>query len=834
MLPPQLSWEQVNCGPDWTDETGADGQVRSLATPVGEYDLAALASRLPPEQQPEAVVCLVDSSWRNLPRNLAAFKCPRVLLVADTHHQTSPIVGMLRYAVSEPFDRIVFLYDRHHLNFFASAGLRNLYWYPGLTFPFGDREVRAARKAKRVPQIAFAGQSGRIHARRGQLLEKLVESGVPLMAKALPQQAGLNLYGASLIGFNASLNGDLNLRVFEILATGATLLTDRLAPDSGQTQIWREGQEILTYGSAGELAEMVRVGLDHPQVTAAIGRAGAAWFDEKFSLEQRRANFLRLVHDGIEVPEFALPGTLPPRVYFAGDTDRLIDTLTVYEGIQELHRVSETVQVELTAEVPADIAEMCATLPRVAISRAPGAEEADVAVFDRNNSHIPVARCLWCWNADGTETERLAGVLGSHGFAKISGQVALFGRVLAPLEPAVERVDERRHVLIFTDDPDSGGVAQYNHSLALGLLAAGFRVTCAQSHSHSPLIQQQRAAGVEHHWIPFDTKKDFPRTLEDAAGASQCFAAVRPDFIVFSDCCPFSNFAAREVALLTGVPFMVVIGFVGAYLADRFSHLIGPLAAQYAAAREVVAVSQENLELLRRHFGLPEDRGVVIHYGRPESYFAPRDEAVRRRLRTGLKLPANAVVGFTAARLSAVKGHVFQIAALRQLADSPRYHRLHLVWAGDGEQRGELEQAIRAAGLSGRIHLLGQRWDVAEWLDAADFFVLPSELEGMPLAIMEAMAKGLPVAATAVSGIPEELGETGRLLPAGQKDRAGLLRELTAVFADWTLHADRRRQLGADAHQRAQRLFREELMISRTVELLQPHLFAGAPAALTA
>jgi glycosyltransferase involved in cell wall biosynthesis len=57
-----------------------------------------------------------------------------------------------------------------------------------------------------------------------------------------------------------------------------------------------------------------------------------------------------------------------------------------------------------------------------------------------------------------------------------------------------------------------------------------------------------------------------------------------------------------------------------------------------------------------------------------------------------------------------------------------------------------------------RVHLMCQRWDEANWLDAADMFVGTSLAEGMPVELMEAMAKGLPVMATAVSGIPEELG----------------------------------------------------------------------------
>ena len=179
MLPPVLSGSQVICGPDWKDVIGPDGRVRSLATPVGSYDLAAIAAKLPPEQQPDVVVCLVDASWRNLPSNLAAFACPKVLLIADTHHLQSPLLGTMRYMAAEPFDRCILLYDRHHAAFFHAAGFRNLFWLPGLTFPHGDAAVQAARvRGNRAPRIAFVGQAGKYHPRRTRLLEELKARGV--------------------------------------------------------------------------------------------------------------------------------------------------------------------------------------------------------------------------------------------------------------------------------------------------------------------------------------------------------------------------------------------------------------------------------------------------------------------------------------------------------------------------------------------------------------------------------------------------------------------------------------------------------------------------------
>jgi hypothetical protein len=64
MAPPRLADEQIVCGPDWLD-ADIGGYVTARNTPVGDYDLAAITARLPSDQQPDAVVCLVDASWRS-------------------------------------------------------------------------------------------------------------------------------------------------------------------------------------------------------------------------------------------------------------------------------------------------------------------------------------------------------------------------------------------------------------------------------------------------------------------------------------------------------------------------------------------------------------------------------------------------------------------------------------------------------------------------------------------------------------------------------------------------------------------------------------------------
>jgi len=431
MAPPRLSDEQVNCGPDWLDRD-IGGHVLSLNTPVGAYDLAAVAARLPADQQPDAVVCLVDASWRSVPRNLGAFTCPKILLVADTHHLNKPITGMIRYARSEPYDRVVLLYDRHHWEFFHAAGLRNLHWFPGLTFPHADDVVRAARQPARTSQIAFVGQIGICHPRRIQLLTQMDASGLSLAVRALPQRAALEFYGSSLVGFNASLNGDLNLRVFEILATGALLLTDTLTGPAGLADILRPGVDYISYGSPGELVDRARQAVGHPAEASVIGASGAAWFDAYFTEAARRRAFQTLVADGVSRPEFVLPSA---RTFSLAPAEpaHLARLTAGFEYVQELHRNLDTVTVALDESVPAEFARMCATLPRLLVRS--GLPEKGVRVdflaVGRQNFNSPVlvaATHVWSWAEAAADRVALARQCSSMGLSLVNADLQIFSR----------------------------------------------------------------------------------------------------------------------------------------------------------------------------------------------------------------------------------------------------------------------------------------------------------------------------------------------------------------------------------------------------------------------
>jgi glycosyltransferase involved in cell wall biosynthesis len=104
-----------------------------------------------------------------------------------------------------------------------------------------------------------------------------------------------------------------------------------------------------------------------------------------------------------------------------------------------------------------------------------------------------------------------------------------------------------------------------------------------------------------------------------------------------------------------------------------------------------------------------------------------------------------------ASRIVEQKGIIYLLQALVPLAQ--RYPKLHVLIAGEGDLEESLKAAARELGVEDRAHFLGLRRDTAELFKTMDVFMLPSVWEGLPMAVLEAMAAGLPVIATQVGGL---------------------------------------------------------------------------------
>lgn len=378
-----------------------------------------------------------------------------------------------------------------------------------------------------------------------------------------------------------------------------------------------------------------------------------------------------------------------------------------------------------------------------------------------------------------------------------------------------------KHILLSTQDPGVGGVAQYNNSLLRALIKLGYRVTCLQPQPFDEeVITIQEQLGIEHIFLKEDAINLLPNIFNHPDS--------KPDIIIFSNTSPFANFLIKKVAIQFAIPYIIVEGLVEPHLAEQYSTYLDELSYQYAQARSVIAVSGDNLNLLYKLFKLPKLRGEVIYYGRPEEYFTERDLSVCNLLRKKYNIPLEAVVCFTCARIETRKGYQYQLEAIKHLMARSVWSQIYFVWAGGGIFQPELEKELKTAvenlGISNKIIFLGQIPNVLDWLNVADIFVFPSLLEGMPLCVMEAMGKGLPVIASAVSGIPEELGGTGKLITDPKINPQATVRELVETIEEWVINPQLRQSIGQSCKHRAENMFQEERMIQETVEVIEKAL----------
>ncbi|MEJ2888004.1 glycosyltransferase [Actinomycetospora aeridis] len=231
------------------------------------------------------------------------------------------------------------------------------------------------------------------------------------------------------------------------------------------------------------------------------------------------------------------------------------------------------------------------------------------------------------------------------------------------------------------------------------------------------------------------------------------------------------------------------------------------------AARTVTVSDAQRSWYLEAFPHVRPETVTTLHNGVVDAARGDDAGAVRREL----GIPAGAPVVLQVGLLREGKGHDVLLRAVRQLADVPD---LVVLVAGDGPLRAEVEAA--ASDLGGRVRFLGYRTDVAPLMAASDVVVQPSDYDALPTTLIQALAAGRPVVATAVGGIPEIVtpGE-GVLVPAGDATAvAGALRDLLA-------DPGRRRALGVAARARYEAAFDADRWAGEMRRLYEDVLTAG-------
>jgi L-malate glycosyltransferase len=387
-----------------------------------------------------------------------------------------------------------------------------------------------------------------------------------------------------------------------------------------------------------------------------------------------------------------------------------------------------------------------------------------------------------------------------------------------PSTPVADRVSNstavqpsagrRRKVFYLVDSLNVGGTETQAVELALRLPVSEYEIMMGCLRAQGPLLEKLRGSAV-------NVREFHPSGgLDSAAGLYEVIRLARylrrEKFDVVHTHDLWSNLMGVPAARLAGVPAIVSsrrdLAHFDWYQGKRrhwlrrIQNLSGVVLANATPIRDAL-ISED---------GFAPGKLRVIHNGVDTEKF---QRAQRDRARLFPDVGNEMLVVLVGNMHSDVKGHPWLIAAAPTVVRE--FPEVRFVFAGDGESRPSFAAQVAQLGLEGKFKFLGRRSDIPEILASCDLAVLPSRAEGLPNAVLEYMAAGLPTIASRVGGMAELVqdGVTGLLVPA--EDANALAGALLQFLRD----PERARQIANNGQRFAVENFSFERLIREIDEL---------------
>jgi glycosyltransferase involved in cell wall biosynthesis len=366
-------------------------------------------------------------------------------------------------------------------------------------------------------------------------------------------------------------------------------------------------------------------------------------------------------------------------------------------------------------------------------------------------------------------------------------------------------------------EPADGGVAEVVRQLALGLRPLGHEVQVAGPRS-SPIYASLEGAGTVIHRLPLEPGLNRPwRDARLGRPLAALLRRVRPDVVHCHSA--KAGTLGRLVAPREDVPvvfsphswaFDVDYGGWRPRLTLAIERALGPRSAA------IICVSQNERRLALEHGLAPPERVHVVPNGTPPCDAGTSPDPALAALRDAGPLAVSV------SALRPQKSIEVLLEAVPQVWERLPEARIAIV--GNGPEQARLEELARALGLldDARFLMTPFQAPTARYLKAADLFVLSSSYEGLPLAVLEALACGVPQVVTDVGGTTEAVTpETGIAVPL--RDPPALARAIAELLAD----PDRRRTMGQASRARHAERFALEPMVKGTAQVYDQVLRAS-------
>lgn len=380
---------------------------------------------------------------------------------------------------------------------------------------------------------------------------------------------------------------------------------------------------------------------------------------------------------------------------------------------------------------------------------------------------------------------------------------------------------EKINVMLLNTQMEVGGAQKMIFQLAKCLDQKRYQVTVCTLYDRGYLELFQRRENLAI--FDLDMKRGSERFgLKRAArflrGVWRLYQLLRAQKVdLLQTYCYYANLIGAVVARLAGVPIVIASQRESLPHKARFYHWVDRLICNSSLVDVVIAVSEGTRQFCVEQERMRAEKVITIRNGIDLASYDPHllESATREQLKAELGLQAAEVIVGTVGSLQVKKGHLYLLEAIPVVLEE--FPGAFFLLAGEGPERDRLETMTRQLHIQDNVRFLGVRHDVNRLLALIDLFVLPSLWEGLPNAILEAMAMQKPVIATTVDGNMEAVteGQTGLLVPP--YNAPALADAMLSLLRD----PERARQMGLAGRRKVEQAFNLAGIIDKYEELYE-------------
>ena len=366
---PVCGKREILCGP--YVESAETRERKYIHTSGLFFDIDEVLSQLNKEDQNIDLILLVlQSTTTCFPKNLYKLKCPKVAYIGDTFHLMKPISKIINYIKHENIDYILVGGQAAHLHFFIEAGVKH-----AALAPRSKASFESVNNKK--PGLTYIGHRwGISHPRRSRMVQflekKLPKNDIPYhYYKRLPTPMWRKVLSHSKMVAVSSLNGQLTPQIYNCLAAGALCFADEISSQTFLYQFFEPGVHLVIWRNFEDLLEKIIYYHNHPVEADAIAKAGKLQAENVFPTSESL---------GLTVSEFVFENKIDPRLLPINDArcqQKRVESpaffnarVRLYENIQELHRIHESLTLISMTEKRLNSSVDLADLPRLRITHA--------------------------------------------------------------------------------------------------------------------------------------------------------------------------------------------------------------------------------------------------------------------------------------------------------------------------------------------------------------------------------------------------------------------------------------------------------------------------------